>query len=103
MTCAPESMARAYARSLSRVIRRARLAHHDDPHLARIRRFGLDRSRDLFRHHGCLGVVDLIVHHHHADLATGLQRERALDAAEPLADRLEIIEPLDVARELFAA
>src|SRR5574338_198566 len=87
---------------LARVIGRAGLTHDDNPHLTRIRGFGLDGPCDFLRHDDGLGVVDLIVHHHHADFAARLQRVRALDAGEPAADRLEIVEALDVRRELLA-
>ena len=48
-------------------------------------------------------VVDLLGPDEDADLAAGLDRERLLDAAEALGDRLQVLEALDVRVHRFAA
>src|SRR5688572_30187014 len=46
------------------------LTHDYDPNLARVGCLVLDRARDLFGHHDRLAVIDLVVHHHDADLSS---------------------------------
>src|SRR5690348_14155382 len=87
----------------SREVARPRLADHGDLDLSGIRHLLLDLARDVPGEQRGLVVRHRSRVDDDPDLAAGLYGERPLDTAERVADPLEILEPLDVALEHFAA
>ncbi len=90
-------------RRLSRNFGRTCLAYHGDAYLARVGHVGFDLARYLAREHRRIFVGDLVRFHHHAHLASCLYGEAFVHALERLRDRLEVLQPFDVAFEHFAA
>src|SRR5512135_1597210 len=80
-----------------------RLADDRDLDLSRVLKLRLDALGDVLRHPEALVVRDLLRVHDDAQLAAGLDRERALDALHAVRHLLELLEALDVGLEDLAA
>src|SRR5262245_49311738 len=97
-TTSPRNSRRISVRDLAR----PRLPDHRDLDLARIGHLLLDPSRHVARQHGRLVVRNRPGIDDDANLAARLHRVRPLDAAEGVADALEVFQALGVALEHLA-
>src|SRR6185295_8096814 len=98
----PSSRVTAWLAPLLGVLHGARLADDRDLDLARVGQLLLDLLDDVASESAGRQVVDLLRPDEDAHLATGLDRERALDPTEALGDRLQVLEALDVRVHRFA-